>query len=358
MLKAIVCFAETTAPASEDISRHTMHAQDPYSTVFRSMRVRGSLLLHEHYSPPWGIDIPGSADLAKAMGEGQGSRVVPFHIVRQGHFDLQPVAAPAQRVEAGQLAICFGGQPHRMARDRAPRAIGFEELLASEGANIFRPLDPCDPGATHLVCGAFVLRDTRLNPLFAALPGVLVAPFVGGDGRGDLGSLVGLLVHELEQRRDGGEFMVERLVELLCAEAIRTQQQLPDPAVGWFRGLRDPLVGRSIASIHAAPEHDWSVRSLAEEAQISPSRFAARFRETLGESPMLYLTKWRMNVASRLLDRTELGIGAVASRVGYGNLASFSRAFKKHLGSPPATWRADRALARNSAEQLSSMPFV
>ena len=72
----------------------------------------------------------------------------------------------------------------------------------------------------------------------------------------------------------------------------------------------------------------------------SPSRFAARFSATLGESPMIYVTKWRMYIASQLLEGNQYSIDQVSHQVGYESLAAFSRAFKRHVGVPPAKWRA------------------
>jgi AraC-like DNA-binding protein len=72
---------------------------------------------------------------------------------------------------------------------------------------------------------------------------------------------------------------------------------------------------------------------------MSPSRFAARFAESLGDSPMAYVTNWRMNVACRQLVTSRQGIDQIAASVGYESQAAFNRAFKKHVGLPPAAWR-------------------
>jgi len=110
--------------------------------------------------------------------------------------------------------------------------------------------------------------------------------------------------------------------------------------IGWFSALKDPLIGRAIEIIHAQPGFKWSVKNLAERVTISPSRFAARFSETLGEPPMVYITKWRMYIASQMLDENQHSIDQIANDVGYESMAAFSRAFKKHVGLPPATWRS------------------
>jgi len=54
---------------------------------------------------------------------------------------------------------------------------------------------------------------------------------------------------------------------------------------------------------------------------------------------MHYLAQWRMQVAAGLLSSGGASIATIASDVGYGSEAAFSRAFKKLVGTPPAVWR-------------------
>ncbi|NEQ52224.1 MAG: helix-turn-helix transcriptional regulator [Leptolyngbya sp. SIO3F4] len=107
----------------------------------------------------------------------------------------------------------------------------------------------------------------------------------------------------------------------------------------WLIGLRDPIISRALAMVHAQPGYEWSVNNLARSVDLSPSRFAARFKDTLGESPMSYVSKWRIHVASRPLKSTENNISEISLQVGYENLAAFNRAFKRHLNMPPGAWR-------------------
>ena len=108
---------------------------------------------------------------------------------------------------------------------------------------------------------------------------------------------------------------------------------------GWLGALRDEQIGVAIARIHANPEHDWSVASLADEVAMSRSAFAARFTELVGESAMRYVTRWRMHVAFDLLQRGDGSVASVAAKVGYGSEAAFSRAFKRVIGTTPRAAR-------------------
>ena len=109
-------------------------------------------------------------------------------------------------------------------------------------------------------------------------------------------------------------------------------------------GLRDPIVGRALAVMHASPSEAWTVERLARAVGTSRSVLAERFTELVGQPPMQYLSLWRMQVAARHL-KDGHAVNAVAGLVGYESEAAFSRAFRKLVGSAPALWKRDAALA-------------
>jgi AraC-like DNA-binding protein len=111
---------------------------------------------------------------------------------------------------------------------------------------------------------------------------------------------------------------------------------------GWIKAIHDPVLAPALAAIHGSPERKWSVSSLAGEASVSPSLLDERFREVLGLAPIRYLTGWRMHVAEDLLRSSDLGVAAVARRVGYESEEAFSRAFKRSHGQAPSVWRVQR----------------
>jgi transcriptional regulator GlxA family with amidase domain len=131
-----------------------------------------------------------------------------------------------------------------------------------------------------------------------------------------------------------------RLPELLFAEVLRLYLE-GDPPLrsGWLPALRDPVVGPALVELHANPAHRWTVEELARRTATSRSVLAERFGRLLGRPPMQYLADWRLRVAADLLRDTELGVAAVAYRVGYESEEAFNRAFKRAMGRPPAQWR-------------------
>ena len=315
---------------------------DILSDVLDSLRICGSTLLRESYVAPWAIAVPEGGQLGQLMNVKPGARAVAFHLVERGHIELT-TTTPEQSalvVNAGEMVICFNGSSHQIAQGSSHQVLKVEDVLG--GAEIPFRCPPNEPGSSVIcLCGVFYLHDTHLNPLFAALPPILKAPVSQTATFQNLWGVAHLIAQELEQHSPGSEFMVKRLLELLCAGAVRAYMaQLDSRESSWLTGLRDPIVGQALALIHAQPGHNWSIERLAQTVALSPSRFAARFKATLGESPMGYVSKWRIHVASRLLNSSEKNISTIAAEVGYENLAAFNRAFKRHLDVPPGVWRS------------------
>lgn len=117
----------------------------------------------------------------------------------------------------------------------------------------------------------------------------------------------------------------------------------------WLTALVDPRIGRALSAMHGRPERPWTVTTLAREAGESRSGFATRFKTAVGESPMEYLARWRVELGADLLVREELTVGEAAARVGYETDAAFTRVFKRQFGTPPARYRRLRAGAAASS---------
>jgi AraC-like DNA-binding protein len=161
-----------------------------------------------------------------------------------------------------------------------------------------------------------------------------------GRGEDRLGHLVEFALTEASGDRAGGQCVLLRLSELMFVEIVRRHlTTLGAGQKGWVAGLRDPAVGQALALLHRRPAHPWTLGELARESCASRSALAERFSHFVGEPPMRYLMRWRMQVAARLLADGTGKVAGVARDVGYESEAAFSRAFKKVVGVPPATWR-------------------
>jgi AraC family transcriptional regulator, alkane utilization regulator len=148
------------------------------------------------------------------------------------------------------------------------------------------------------------------------------------------------MLEEASLHRPGGACLLGRLAELLFVEVLRRSMEgLRENEIGWLAAVKDPAVGKTLQLMHGELAHPWTVESLGRCVGLSRSALADRFRHLLGESVMQYLSRWRLQLAAQLLRDTDNGIADIAGRVGYESEAAFNRAFKRHAGEPPATWR-------------------
>lgn len=132
--------------------------------------------------------------------------------------------------------------------------------------------------------------------------------------------------------------------------------QLAPEHSGWLSGLRDRAVGKCLALMHEKPAHPWTVDALAREVATSRSVLAERFTHFVGQSPIQYLGRWQMALATNYLKRSSLSLARIAEEVGYETDAAFSRAFRREFGLPPAAWRrmhANNYAASNAAGSVA-----
>ena len=152
-----------------------------------------------------------------------------------------------------------------------------------------------------------------------------------------LATLMQLVGEETRGQRPARELVLERLLEVLLIEALRSGTQAT-ASPGLSRGLADERLSAALHAMHARPAHPWTIADLATEASLSRSAFFARFSRIVGLPPMEYLLAWRMALAKQLLRGREIGMDEVAERVGYGSASTFSVAFARHAGVPPARY--------------------
>jgi AraC-like DNA-binding protein len=235
----------------------------------------------------------------------------------------------------------------------APRPPQLPYTLSMRGANVtMAPPGSEGAGRATIACGFLGLDAGPFNPLLDALPRVL---HVSGESLGPDSWVMGFLrvsARESSQRRPGGEAVLERMTELLFIEVLRHYAAtLPTGHTGWFAAIQDPSIGRVLGLLHEKPDAPWSLERLASDAGMSRSTLHERFVQYLGQPPMQYLTRWRMQLAAGLLRGSRAKVVEVALRVGYESEAAFSRAFKRAVGVAPGEWRAGRR-AREDREAV------
>ena len=318
-------------------------AADALSDVLKTVRLTGATFFDVVAREPWVAEQPPPEMILPKILPGAG-HLIAYHALTEGRCFANIVGEEPIAMEAGDVIVFTKGDPHVMSSRPGMRADPFApgalDAAARSQLPIFVNYGGNGPASAKVVCGFLACDAQPFNPLLDNLPPVIKV----GDGQGRDGSwlsqFIRLATVESADKRAGGESVLAKLSELMFIEVVRRHlESLPPEQAGWLAGLRDPFVGKALSLMHGSPARSWMIEDLARDVGLSRSVLAERFADLVGMPPMLYLAKWRMQIASGLLSGGNANIATVAAEIGYGSEAAFSRAFKKLVGVSPSAWR-------------------
>jgi AraC-like DNA-binding protein len=281
------------------------------------------------FRPPWGVRIPAGAQAS-------------VHVVTAGACWLTPDDGEPVQLTRDDVVLIPAGLGHCLTDSPGRPVVSIEELIGGSLAETaMRELAiEGDGPVTELLCGGYLLEAGLRHPLTSMLPPIV---HIGaGQARGTgLAAAIDLLSAESQRSDPGAPAVIASLIDLLFVYLLRAWlagQGRVDG--GWADALYDPVVGGALALVHADPARPWTVVMLARAVGVPRATFTRRFAMLTGQSPMAYVTSWRMTVAARIL-RDERGtLREVAARVGYDSEFAFARAFKRTTGYAPGRYRA------------------
>jgi AraC-like DNA-binding protein len=239
-------------------------------------------------------------------------------------------------LERGDFVLVPAADAFEMSSLKPPTE-GSETMPVEVRPGEFRIGWQDGPADVRMLVGYCIFGSPDAGLLVSLLPGLI---HVRGETR--LASLVQLVGEEARQRRPARDLILARLLEVMLIEALRSVNG-PGRSPGLVRGLGDERLAAALRRMHERPSAPWSVARLAQEAGLSRSVFFERFKRAVGVAPMEYLLDWRMALAKDLLRREGGGVAQVAARVGYGSASTFSVAFSRHVGVPPAAYARERS---------------
>lgn len=257
----------------------------------------------------------------------------PFYcLLLEGCSQLTMKGNPPVTLEAGDFVLIPAALEFSMSSIEPPAADAPETLPQMLAPGEFWIGDPEHSADVQTLIGYCHFDAPDAGLIVSLLPQVI---HVRGESR--LTLLVQLVMDECRAQRSARDIVLERLLELLLIEALRSIL-LGSACPGVMSGLADERVAAAIRAIHARPEHSWTGAELAKAAALSRSAFFVRFRETVGVAPMDYLLTWRMALAKKLLRGKNMAVAEVAERVGYRSASAFSVAFTRYAGIPPVKY--------------------
>ncbi|MEK6155164.1 AraC family transcriptional regulator [Flavobacteriaceae bacterium 3-367] len=299
---------------------------DILSDILEKIRLSSVVYFKSDFSPPWGMDIPKGP-------------FAQFHLVTQGSC-LARIGGETFPLEAGDVLVFPMGGEHWLAdQETSKRENGPKVVRAIMNG---KPLFQGQAAATTLVCGHFDFDRTVDHPLLKELPEFI---HISQDEKKELSWLQGiadLVIEEAEKKWEGSQLISNKLGEVLFVHTLRAYFNRGAKS-GFVAALQDRRIGKALREIHNAPEANWQLLSLARIAGMSRTGFSKRFKDLLGDTPLNYITHWRMLRARELLILGSQSVGEIAHAVGYSSEAAFNRVFKKRMALTPLKFRQSRA---------------
>ncbi|MGK8509453.1 AraC family transcriptional regulator [Nocardia asiatica] len=280
-----------------------MSSFDRLSPLLERFRVRAHLL---HTGPLCGVTRFGA-------GEGRGF----LHLIRSGELVVE------HRAPSGDL---------RKLVITEPSVLFYPRPLAHDFYN--EPTRESD-----FACATVEFEGGVQHPLARALPPVVVVALAQVDGLDDA---LDLLFGEIDRHRCGHRVVADRLFEVVLLQLLRWMLDNPESIAmppGLLTGIADPQLARALIAVHESPGAGWTLETMARHAAMSRSAFAARFREVVGQTPLEYLTGWRLALAQLRL-KSGHPLKAIAEELGYANTSALSRVFSQKVGQSPTAWLA------------------
>lgn len=324
---------------------------DVLSDVLALFHLQGAVLLRGEFSAPWALAAPESRAIATLLRP-RAPRLIIFHIIAEGECWVQTRGLERTWLRTGDVVIFPHGHAHTMGSGKPTPAVEAGGLLPPPPWTELPIIHHGGGGSpTRIVCAYLRCEELLFNPVLASLPPMFCVRSLHGPDSEWFRASVRFLARETIAPGPGTACLTARMTELLFVEILR-RYIIESGQASWLVALADRHLSLALRAIHARPEHAWTLDELARESGLSRSALTARFRRFLTESPMNYLTLWRLQVAAQRLQSSDEKVAAIAEEVGYGSEEAFSRAFKRRTGVPPAAWRDERHEHRARAGAL------
>ncbi|CDG51185.1 MULTISPECIES: AraC family transcriptional regulator [Halomonadaceae] len=294
---------------------------DPLSDVLSLLKPRSYVSSGVEAGGAWSLQFPDQHKLLKC------------YAVVSGECWLAVDGVPeAVHLQKGDCFVLPSGRPFRLASDMS--------LPPEPSSNYFPPprtgtVVKVNGGGDFFIVGSrFGVSGGHADMLMGMLP-----PIVHIHNETEQAALrwsVERMMKELHDPEPGGFLIAQHLAHMMLVQALRLH--MAEGVInggGWLLGVADKQLGPAINAIHADPAHRWTLQALAECACMSRSAFAQKFRETIGASPMEYVTRWRMMLAGERLENSQDPVSVISLSLGYESESAFSTAFKRVMGVSP-----------------------
>ncbi|EJC75253.1 DNA-binding domain-containing protein, AraC-type [Rhizobium leguminosarum bv. trifolii WSM2012] len=252
------------------------------------------------------------------------------------------------RLEQGDCFVLPRGFPFRLASDLNLPSVAASTIFPPARAGGMVTVN--GGGSFSLVGARFAVGGNHADMLLEMLPPVV---HLSEEAERDaLRWSIDRMMQEVRSHQPGGYLMAQYLAHMMLLQALRIHLAKDHQGTGWFYALSDKQLSSAIRAIHADPGKNWTLAQLGETAGMSRSVFAERFKATVGETPIDYLSRWRMLLACNRFENGDDPISVVAPSLGYQSESAFSKAFRRVIGCSPRQYRGQAGVSSETRLEL------
>lgn len=297
---------------------------EPIGKLLDSLRMESAFFTQSRLSMPWALGMPPM------------SNCMMFHIVVDGSAVFR-IGKTELKLNTGDFILFPKGEGHTLSDGSCKFFTPLDELPIKAVTERYETLEFGGGGTqTTMVCGVLLFQHPLAIKLLGILPSYILIRQDSNAPINMVDNISSLLDAETSTIGIGAEAVIARLADILVITAMRQHLlELSDDKIGWLGALEDNRIGNALKLIHESPDHHWSLEELAQNVGMSRTSFAQQFKRLVGNTPMEYLTEWRMSLAYSKLQLSKDSMLAIALDIGYQSEAAFSRAFKKVIGQSP-----------------------
>ncbi len=306
---------------------------DLLSDILTNLSMRGTLYFRTSFTRPWGVAVPSYENVAR------------FHFAHRGNC-LVSVEGSDEVIDLaqGDLVIIPHGASHALycGHESERTVMQLDTVLEKSGYDgsgvlVYGGQEP--HSETQLICGHFSFDPRAKHILIERLPPFIHLKNYGESAGRWMDATLRMIGEEAGGRKIGGDLIALKMSEAILAQAIRSFVE-GNRATEWGLGaFSDKNLSRALSAFHKAPANSWTVETLAQSAGMSRTSFAVQFQKMMTMTPMEYVTRWRMEIAKKILQQPGSSLTDAAENAGYASDSSFTRVFKKETGLKPAEFR-------------------
>jgi AraC-like DNA-binding protein len=295
---------------------------DVIGDVLETLRFRGSIFFRSDLAAPWGMSL-------------EPAGIPRFHVALSGDCYVGSGANDAVALQEMGIIMLPNGNAHWIADEPGRELIPSSR--AGTACELGKPMFQRGKITNRLLCGIVNYDQGSSHPLLDTLPEIMHFPSL--ESTQPIWATVTLIDTEMKRAHRSRDLIIDRLTEVLFLQLLHYQVERGGDTVGFLAALQDRRLHNVLLLIHREPAYNWTLDTLSQRAGMSRATLVRKFQDAVGESPIAYVTNWRIEKARSLISYSTRSLDNIADVTGFASARTLGRAYLRRYGCTPAKTR-------------------